>query len=105
MYYTSTRDNSIRLTASEAVLKGLSDDGGLFVPSEIPALSKSLREISEMDYKETAYTVMKDFLFDYTEEELRNCIDKGIDFKVFLFDMQNSTSISTKGYEINSKIT
>ena len=56
MFYTSTRDNSIKLTASEAVLKGLSDDGGLFVPSEIPSLSKSLKEISEMDYKETAYT-------------------------------------------------
>ncbi len=81
MFYTSTRDNSIKLTASEAVLKGLSDDGGLFVPSEIPSLSKSLKEISEMDYKETAYTVMKDFLFDYTEEELRSCIDKAYDAK------------------------
>ena len=81
MFYTSTRDNSIKLTASEAVLKGLSDDGGLFVPSEIPSLSKSLKEISEMDYKETAYTVMKDFLFDYTEEELRSCIEKAYDAK------------------------
>ena len=81
MFYTSTRDNSIKLTASEAVLKGLSDDGGLFVPSEIPQLTKSLREISEMSYQETAYTVMKDFLFDYTEEELRNCIERAYDSK------------------------
>ncbi len=81
MYYTSTRDDSIRLTASEAVLKGLSDDGGLFVPSEFPKLSVSLDELAEMDYRETAYTVMKGFLDDYTEEELRTCINNAYDSK------------------------
>lgn len=81
MFYTSTRNNSLRLTASEAILKGLSDDGGLFVPCEFPKLSKSLKEISEMDYRECAYTVLKDFLSDFTEEELRSCIDKAYDSK------------------------
>ena len=81
MFYTSTRNNSIKLTASEAILKGLSDDGGLFVPSEFPVLSKSFKEISEMDYRETAYEVMKDFLYDFTEEELKNCIAKAYDEK------------------------
>ncbi len=81
MFYTSTRNNSIKLTASEAILKGLSDDGGLFVPSEFPKLSKSLKEISKMDYKETAYIVMKDFLNDFTEEELKSCIEKAYDEK------------------------
>ena len=79
MFYTSTRDNSIKLTASQAILKGLSDDGGLFVPSEFPKLSKSLKEISELDYKETAYIVMKDFLNDFTEDELKSCIEKAYD--------------------------
>ena len=81
MYYSSTRDKNIKFTASQAVLKGLSDDGGLFVPSEFPKLSLSLDELSELDYKETAYVVMKDFLEDYTEEELRACIDKAYDSK------------------------
>lgn len=81
MFYTSTRDNSIKLTASQAILKGLSDDGGLFVPSEFPKLTKSLKEISEMSYQETAYTVMKDFLSDFTEDELRNCINNAYDAK------------------------
>lgn len=81
MFYTSTRNNSLKLTASEAILKGLSDDGGLFVPSEFPKLSKSLKEISEMDYRECAYTVMKDFLYDFTEAELRDCINKAYDLK------------------------
>lgn len=81
MFYRSTRNNSIKLTASQAILKGLSDDGGLFVPEEFPKLSKSLKEISEMDYRETAYIVMKDFLSDFTEEELKGCIDKAYDSK------------------------
>lgn len=81
MYYSSTRDDSVRLTASEAVLKGLSDDGGLFIPSEFPKLSVSLDELADMDYKETAYTVMKGFLEDYTEEELKDCINKAYDSK------------------------
>lgn len=81
MFYTSTRNNTLKLTASEAILKGLSDDGGLFVPSEFPKLSKSLNEIAQMDYRECAYTVMKDFLFDFTEEELRDCINKAYDSK------------------------
>lgn len=81
MFYSSTRNDSIKLTASQAILKGLSDDGGLFVPSEFPKLSKSLSEISEMDYKETAYIVMKDFLNDFTEEELKSCIERAYDEK------------------------
>ncbi len=80
MLYKSTRDGNIRLKASEAILKGLSDDGGLFVPESIPELG-SLSEISEMDYKETAFTVMKPFLDDFTDEELKTCIDRAYDEK------------------------
>ena len=40
MYYKSTRNNALRFTASEAILKGLSDDGGLFVPEKLPVLDK-----------------------------------------------------------------
>ena len=50
--YNSTRDNKIQVKASEAILKGLSDDGGLFVPDHIPALPKSLKELSGMTYQE-----------------------------------------------------
>jgi len=79
--YYSTRSKAEPVQASEAILKGLADDGGLFVPDHIPALNKSLRELSEMTYQETAYEVMKLFLSDYTEEELKSCIRNAYDDK------------------------
>ncbi|MBP5249446.1 MAG: threonine synthase, partial [Lachnospiraceae bacterium] len=81
MYYLSTRDDKVKVTASQAVLKGLSDDGGLFVPEEIPALTTSLEELSRMDYRQVAYDVMSRFFTDYTEDELKNCIDRAYDSK------------------------
>lgn len=79
--YKSTRSNSKPVTASQAILKGLADDGGLFVPESIPALTVSLDDLAKMSYQEVAYEVMKLFLTDFTEEELKNCIAKAYDVK------------------------
>ena len=81
VFYNSTRSKGASVTASQAILKGLSDDGGLFVPDHIPALDKSLKKLSEMDYKQVAYEVMKLYLTDFTEEELKNCIARAYDEK------------------------
>lgn len=81
LMYQSTRDNKNKVTASEAILQGLSKDGGLFVPETMPSLTKSLDELSKMSYQEVAYEVMKLFLTDFTEEELKNCINKAYDTK------------------------
>ncbi len=81
LMYRSTRNSNNRVTASKAVLQGLSSDGGLFVPETIPVLSKTMEELSLMDYRELAYEVMKLFLTDYTEEELKECINKAYDDK------------------------
>ena len=79
--YSSTRGAGAPVKASEAILKGLSDDGGLFVPDHIPTLDKSLKELSGMDYRQVAYEVMKLYLTDFTEEELKTCIDRAYDKK------------------------
>lgn len=79
--YSSTRSKGNPVKASEAILKGLSDDGGLFVPDHIPALDKSLKELATMSYQEVAYEVMKLFLTDFTEEELKHCINSAYDSK------------------------
>lgn len=79
--YSSTRNNEIQVTASKAILQGISKDGGLFVPSSIPTLEKSMKELSGMTYQEVAYEVMKLYLTDFTEEELKQCIERAYDSK------------------------
>lgn len=81
LMYRSTRDTNNRVTASRAVLQGLSLDGGLFVPETIPTLALSMEELSRLNYRELAYEVMKLFLTDYTEEELKECIRNAYDDK------------------------
>lgn len=81
VFYKSTRDDEKKVQASQAILKGLSEDGGLFVPERIPVLDKPLKEMAGMSYQEIAYEVMKLFLTDFSEEELKSCIDKAYDSK------------------------
>lgn len=80
--------------ASQAILKGLSEDGGLFVPDRIPELGKSLKELSEMDYRQVAMEVMKLFLTDFTEEELKGCIERAYDGK---FDTEEIAPLREAG--------
>ena len=79
--YKSTRGGQTEVTASQAILQGLAGDGGLFVPAQIPRLDVSLKELAGMSYQETAYEVMKLFLTDFTEEELKRCIACAYDEK------------------------
>lgn len=81
LYYKSTRNSDLKVTSSEAILTGLAPDGGLFVPEMIPKLDVTLDELKGMSYQETAYCVMKQFLTDFTEEELKECIEKAYDSK------------------------
>ena len=79
--YQSTRGKGDLVTASQAILKGLSDDGGLFVPTQIPRLDIPMEKLSRMTYQETAYEVMSRFLTDFTEDELKYCIRSAYDEK------------------------
>lgn len=81
LLYKSTRDGERTVTASQAILKGLAEDGGLFVPVEIPKLDATMEELKSMSYQDTAYAVMKQFFTDFTEEELRYCINSAYDEK------------------------
>ncbi|MBR1571562.1 MAG: threonine synthase [Lachnospiraceae bacterium] len=79
--YVSTRDANEVVSASQAILKGLANGGGLFVPTTIPKLDVSLEDLSKMSYQQTAYEVMKLFLTDFTESELKTCIERAYDSK------------------------
>jgi len=84
MNYTSTRNSSISVTAAEAIVQGISDEGGLFVPVDLNALPKfdmqRFIELAAKDYQsyqDIAYDIFKP-LFDFTpsmESELRNCVN------------------------------
>lgn len=76
MLYTSTRNNQIRVSAAEAIARGISEEGGLFVPVELPQFSmEQITAMSSMSYIERAKTVLKTFLTDFTEEELNYCVE------------------------------
>lgn len=75
MLYTSTRDKSLRVTASEAITRGISEEGGLFVPVEIPQLSmQEIRDLIPLSYIERAKKVLSLYLTDFTPEEIDYCV-------------------------------
>ncbi len=81
LLYRNTRNNEETAKASEAILRGLAEEGGLYVPERIPELDRTMEELSKMSYQDVAYEVMKLFFTDFTEEELRNCINNAYDKK------------------------
>lgn len=81
MIYRSTRGGAKEVTASQAILQGLAPDGGLYVPTSMPKLTKTMSELSQMTYRETAFEVLSLFLTDFTAEELKACIDAAYDSK------------------------
>ena len=73
MRYQSTRDRSIHFTAAQAIATGLSRDGGLFVPEEIPPLTgNELELIARMNYRDRAVYIMQKYLDGFTDGELRD---------------------------------
>ena len=74
MRYHSTRSKEELYDPKEAILKGLCDDGGLFVADDFDGEKLELSELLHTDYSELAYKIMKRFLTDYTEEELKSAV-------------------------------
>ena len=75
--YRSTRNKDLRLDCAETVIRGLSEDGGLFVPVEVPELKKGeLTELSKLGYCERAKNIFAKYMTDFSEEELFECAEK-----------------------------
>ena len=76
MNYNSTTSKDIVVSAAQAISQGISNDGGLFVPMEIPKYSKDdFDAMLKMDYKGRAKKVIADYLSDFTAEEVAHCVD------------------------------
>ena len=84
MFYRSTRNSKVNVTSAQAIAQGISEDGGLFVPSEIPKITpEDIKALGEMSYAERAVFVFSKFLTDYTEAEIRYCVDGAYNTKNF----------------------
>ncbi|MBR6101560.1 MAG: threonine synthase [Ruminococcus sp.] len=84
MFYKSTRNSSVNVTSAQAIAQGISKDGGLFVPSEIPSLSMDdIKALGKMTYAERAFFVFSKYLTDFTEAEIRYCVDNAYNDKNF----------------------
>lgn len=76
MFYTSTRNKEIKVSAAQAIAQGISEEGGLFVPCELPQFSlDTIQSMVSMPYTMRAKTVLKEFLTDFTDEELDYCVN------------------------------
>ena len=91
--YIGTRDAKIRAAASEAILRGICPDGGLYIPEEIPGMGKTLEELAKLDYRQLAFEVLRLYL-DFTDEELKACIMGAYDEK---FDTPKIVPVVKKG--------
>ncbi len=79
--YMSTRGSGDVKNSAQAIIKGIAEDKGLYVPDTIPALPMAPGEMKDMDYRQVAYQVLSQFLSDYSREELQYCIDHAYDGK------------------------
>ncbi|MBR2278390.1 MAG: threonine synthase [Eubacterium sp.] len=76
MLYTSTRNKNIKVSAAQAIAQGISEEGGLFVPCELPQFTlDKIGTMVDMTYIQRAKTVLKEFLTDFTDEELDYCVN------------------------------
>ena len=75
MKYSSTRDSSLNFLSAECFVKGISAEGGLFVPTEYPSISlEEIGKMAEMDYCERAFSVLSRYLTDFSADEIKDCI-------------------------------
>lgn len=76
MNYISTRNKLVKVSAAKAIAQGISVEGGLFVPETFPVFEKEdFEKLIKSDYKQRAEYILKFFLNDFTEEEVKYCIN------------------------------
>ncbi len=93
MNYRSTRNSTLKVTSAHAITKGLSDEGGLFVPESIPQFTKDeILAMCDKSYADRAYDIFSRLLTDFTPEEVRHCVDSAYNDKNF--DTDNIAEIS-----------
>ncbi len=100
MLYNSTENKKEVVSASQAIAQGISKDGGLFVPQEFPSYDlETIKSLTALDYKGIAKKVFSDFLTDFTDEEINDCVEKA--YTAEKFGSDDPAPISYKKYNGN----
>ena len=87
MNYHSTRDKNAQVSAAQAIVMGLSPDGGLFVPKPSQGLAgMELEGLVNMNYNERVADILKRFLTDFRPEEIRECVNRAYNKEKFETD-------------------
>jgi len=94
LYYKSTRSKKERILSCQAIVNGIAGDGGLYVPDSLPAIDLPFPNLAKMSFKELTYYILRKFLSDFNEDELRFCIEKSYDEK---FDTPEIAPLVKKG--------
>ena len=79
--YESTRGSKEYKTGAQAVIQGIAEDRGLYVPQTVPALPMAIEDMIGKSYKQVAFEIIKTFFDDYTDEEMKYCTDGAYDSK------------------------
>ena len=99
MNYVSTRNNDVKVSSAYAIAHGISVEGGLYVPDSIPTLSKNdFLKLAELDYKSKAEFILKKYLTDFTDEEIKKCVNGAYTGS---FDDEKPAAIAQLGDKIN----
>ncbi len=91
MKFYSTKNESLRIPFSNAVLKGAADDGGLFMPVQIPHLDNNFfDELINLNIREIAFEVIKNFIDDIPSDDLLEIINNAISFEAPLIQLNDN---------------
>ncbi len=100
MLYNSTENKNEVVSAAQAIAQGISKDGGLFVPQEFPKYDDAVfNQLLELDYKGRAKKIFADYLTDFTQEEIDDCVEKAYASEKFGGD--NPAPLCCKNYNGN----
>lgn len=94
MKYESTRGSRDYKSSTAAIIQGIGEDKGLYMPEKIPPLPHSVSEMAEMDYREIAFSIIKSYFDEYTDDEMRACVDGAYDQK---FDSEEIVPLKKAG--------
>ncbi len=84
MFYKSTRDSKVNVQSANAIVQGISEEGGLFVPASIPKITlEDIKSLENLEYSSRADFVFSKFLTDFTAEEIKHCVESAYNAKKF----------------------